>query len=162
MESRKKLVSLIIGFTLIACGVTYLLLRPERPTFENRNMAQWLRILSKDPNNSESPLRIVQIIRYDGPETYAAEVPISYDLIKQHDFCERNGKLDLIINGRQFSTSCWLGTNGNCLLPFDKSRLNPGTNQIQVYFFINNPSDIDHFLHSEGPVTQLISTNSFR
>jgi len=160
MESRKKLAIFIIGIALTACGAAYLLLQPKERTFENRNMAQWLRILSKDPNNSESPLRIVQILQYDGPETYAAEVPLSYDLIKQHDFCERNGKLDLIINGRHVSTSCWLGNNGNCLLPFDKSHLNPGTNQIQVYFFINNPSDIDHFLHAEGPITELISSNS--
>src|SRR6266480_2309882 len=162
MESRKKFEIFIIGIALTACGVTYLLLQPKERTFENRTMAQWLRILNTDPNNSKNPLRIVRIVQYDGPDACAAELPLSYDLIKQQGFCDGKGKFHLVINGRSTWTDCWRGMNGNCLLQFDKSDLNAGTNQFQVDFLILNPLNIDGWLHAEGPVTQLISTNSFR
>jgi len=77
MESGKKFEIFIIGIALTACGAAYLLLQPKQRTFENRTMAQWLRILNTDPNNSKNPLRIVRIVQYDGPESCAAELPSS-------------------------------------------------------------------------------------
>ena len=161
MESGKKFEIFIIGIALTACGAAYLLLQPKQRTFENRTMAQWLRILNTDPNNSKNPLRIVRIVQYDGPEACAAELPLSYDLIRQQGFCDgRKGKFHLVINGGSIWTDCWRGTNGNCLLPFGKSELNAATNQIQVDFLIFNPSNIDGWLHAEGPIAELISSNS--
>jgi hypothetical protein len=159
MVNRKEFVIFLIGIALAACGVAYLLLQPKERTFENRNMAQWLRILNTDPKNSKNPLRIVRIVQYDGPKACAAELPLSYDLIKQHGFCDGKGKFHLVINGRSFWAGCWRGTNGTCLLPFDKSDLNAGTNQFQVDFLILNPANIDGWLHAEGPITEFSSSN---
>jgi hypothetical protein len=151
-----KLVMFVLLFVLAACGITYLLPKPMEPKFQNRSMGQWLQLLNTETNSSKNPLRVTRIIE-DAPSC-TIEVPLSYDLAKQHDF--HYGNLHLIINERYVSPTCWRGTNGNCLLTFDKSYLSLGSNRIQVDFFINNPSDIDHPLRAKGPMIELISSNS--
>lgn len=157
-----KSVVCIVLAALTACGMVYFLSGRKEPTFQNHNMAQWLGILKTDTDSAGDPLRIGQIIYNNKSRIGAVEVPLSYELVKKYDFCERQGKFDLVINGRYVSTTCWRATNGNCSLAFDQTELNPGTNQIRIWFMINNPSDIDHFLHATGPITRLVSSNAFR
>jgi hypothetical protein len=116
-------------------------------------MAEWLRTLSTITNGAEDPLRIVRIVRNKEPHIGAVEVPLSYDLVTNYGFSERMGRFNLIINGSQLTGPCWRATNGNCLLPFDEDVLEPGTNSLQVWFMINNPTDVDHFLWATGPTT---------
>lgn len=119
-------------------------------------MREWLGTLSTETNAARDPLRIVQVIGNKESHVGTVEVPLSCDLVKKYSFSETNGKFDLIINGRQETSGCWPATNGNCLLPFDQGNLKPGTNTIQVWFMIQNPSDIDHFLWATGPTTQVV------
>lgn len=169
---RMRRVWCICLVAFVACGAVFLLLDaiyplirtiykgfgPNQPTFQSRTMSQWLQVLRTSTNAPEAPLKILRIINEeDQPRMCAVEVPVSYELVRQHGFCQGRGKFDLVVNGRHLSTTCWPATNGNCLLPFDRSDLAPGTNRIQVVFMIFNPSDTDRFLRATGPVEELVS-----
>ena len=130
-------------------------------------MVQWLNTLKANTNSSDDPLKIVQIINDDQSGNVEFEVPMSYDLLAAHeilekDGMEKNGKFDLIINSRAFSTGCWRATNGNCILGCDANDFTPGTNQVQVEFFIFNPSNMDRILMATGPIAEFVSSNVCR
>ena len=119
-------------------------------------MAKWLQILRANTNSTEDPLKITRITYDKKFEAMAVEVPMSYDLLKKHDFLGRKGKFNLILNGGILLTYCERATNGTCLLGFDKNLLRPGTNQIQVVFYITK---MDNPLIATGPVTEFVSSN---
>lgn len=136
--------------------------RPKKPAYQNRTMDEWLQILKADTNSPGNPLRIAQISYDNKWQTVIVEVPLSYDLLKDCDFFEKNGKLGLAIGDRGLSTFCERATNGNCLLGFDENNIHFGTNHIRAEFFISNPLNLDRPLHAEGPIAQLVSSNSIQ
>jgi hypothetical protein len=145
----------IVAIVVIGCG-------PKERTSQGHTMVQWLKILKSNTNSTDDPLKIVKIINDDKFGNVEFEVPMSYDLLKEHDFLEKNGKFDLSINSRLLSTYCGRATNGNCILGCGINDFTPGTNQVQVEFFISNPSDIDRSLYATGPITEFVSSNICR
>lgn len=172
--TKTRRVLCIVPVALIACGAVwlflgivyppfraiYLSLGPKPPTFQGRNMVQWLQILRTNTNSTGDPLSSAHISCDKRSKFVTAEVPLSYDLLMKYDFCGRDGGFDLIVNGRYLPAGCQRATNGNCLLKSYARELNPGTNQVQVAFFISNQSDKDHFLSARSTVTEVIPTEA--
>ena len=150
---------IIVLLALLALGLAYLLLRPKERTNQGHNMSQWLKILGTNTNSTDDPLKIVKITSDDKFGNVEFEVPMAYDLLQQYGFLQNCGKFDLSINGRALSTGCERATNGNCILECGANDFAPGTNQVQVQFFIINPSNKDRSLYAAGPVAKFISTN---
>lgn len=123
-------------------------------------MAQWLAKLKTNTKSTEHPLTIRHILYDNRSGIGNVEVALSYQLIKRHDFFGRRGAFSLRVNGSYQTTACLPATNGNCFLLFDYSKLNQGTNHIQVYFMIINPSNLDFPLNATGPVAELVLSNS--
>ena len=131
---------------------------PHRRTYLNRDMSVWLRILALT-NSTKEPLQIMQITCDKTSEIARAEVPLSYDLLGKYGFLDdRYAMFHIAVNGNKLTSACWPGTNGDCMLPFDRGVLNPGTNQIQVRFTISNRANAE-FIEATGPVTELVWTN---
>ena len=144
---------------LLALGLAYLLLRPKERTNQGHNMSQWLKILGTNTNSTDDPLKIVKITSDDKFGNVEFEVPMAYDLLKRYDFLRNNGRFHLNINGRALSTGCERVTNGNCILKCGANDFAPGTNRVQLEFFISNPSNKDRSLYATGPVTEFVSSN---
>lgn len=147
---------------LLALELAYLLLGPKERTErtnQGHNMSQWLKILGTNTNSTDDPLKIVKITSDDKFGNVEVEVPMAYDLLERYDFLQNKGKFDLSINGRVLSTGCRRATNGNCILGCGANAFTPGTNQVQVQFFITNPSNKDRSLYATGPVAEFVSSN---
>jgi hypothetical protein len=144
-----------IGLCFSAAG---LYLQRRGPTFEGRNMEQWLRVLRTDANSTEHPLRIVRVVYNDAPHCDAVEVPLSWDLVNRHGLARTDssspyhGEFSLRANGVWFRViECRRATNGNCLLRF----FSPAdrTCDIAVVFQI---SRLYNFLEATGPHTRYV------
>ena len=152
----------ISGFVMLA-GLTILLIHhSRRPTFSGFTMTQWLKILNSKPDSNENELRILHIINNVESGLVTVDVPLSYDLLIDHDFLGRNGQLDLTINGQACLISNRRASDGDCLFDFNNDSLDFGTNWIQMVFFIKNFSNRDRPLYAEGPISQFNSSNFCR
>jgi len=145
----------ILGFAT-SFGIRWWL----QPRHEGRTMAQWLRVLSSEPGMSGSPLDIIRTHVDTKPHTVVLEVPLSYDLLREHDFFDGWGKIGVVIGRRAYSVPCLRGTNGNCLLLLDwgREQIAPGPHEVQVDFMITSRA-FDH-LHSVGSARAIIFDNS--
>jgi hypothetical protein len=101
-------------------------------------MAQWLRTLSSEPGRSGSPLDIIRTNVDTNLNATFLEVPLSYDLLREHDFFRGRGSLGVIIDGDGHGVPSLRGTNGNCLLvlSWDRERISPGLHKIEINFLI--------------------------
>lgn len=102
------------------------------PRYEGRTMAQWLRVLASEPTRSGTPLDIIRIHDYTNLHTIAVEVPLSYALLRSHDFLDGEGKIELIIDGRFYPVHHLGETNGNCLFPLPRLGISPGLHEVEV------------------------------
>src|SRR5271156_5535236 len=91
-----KFVLRISFLILLMCATSWILHHSRKPTYQGRNMVQWLKILKTNSNPTSEPLEIVRIMNGIESDVVGVEVPMSYDLLKKYDFFERNGKLGLM------------------------------------------------------------------
>ena len=114
-------------------GVQWLL----QPRYERRTIAQWLRILALEPGRSGSPLDITRVIEDTNECTTFLEVPLSYDLMREHNFLRGVGYIDPVIDGHvRTDLTCLRGTNGSVLIPLSwySWEMRPGLHQAKVQF----------------------------
>jgi hypothetical protein len=165
LQCRVTPFTLFFGFLGIAAAATLciagvnLYLQGRGPTFEGRNMAEWLRVLRTGTNSTEHPLRIVRLICDDAPHCDAVEVPTSWDLVHKYglartdDSSHHYGMFTLLVNGVYFRViECRRATNGNCLLRF--STPYPRTNDITVFLQFGDGEY--RMLEATGPCTRVV------
>lgn len=134
----------------------------REPTYQGRNIGQWVEALAADRTDPQNALNIKRILIDEETETVRFETPLSYDLVAKHDFLTGDGRLRLCIDGNLLSSFCERGTNGNCLLYWDKRGIPPGLHQVQVCFFIVNESNKCRMLSTKGAVSSFVLTNICR
>jgi hypothetical protein len=124
----------------------------NQPRYEGRTMAQWLRVLRSEPGRSGSPLDIIRVYEGTNIHTTVLEVPLSYDLLREHDFLNGAGNVDVVIDGGGHSVHHLRGTNGNCLLllDWDREQKLPGLHKIEVDFLIGE------YLHERGSTQAVV------
>ena len=169
---HKPISPLLRVLALIALGVGALVLvlggmASSGQRYKWRTMDQWLRLLALEPGKSGSPLDITrvhvstqlhteEVISASGESLGLAkvpersiEVPLSYDLFREHKALGRAGYFNLLIDGYPVHTELLRGTNGSCLIPLPDYMVGP--HQVAVEFVIRAPghgSKID--LHARG------------
>ncbi len=121
----------LLGFAML-CGIRWWV----QPRYFGRTMAQWLNILTSEPGRSGSPLDIIRTHVDTSLHTVVLEVPLSYDLLREHDFLWGQGFIDVRIDGRASVDPIpeLRGTNGNCflVLNWDREQIPPGLHKFQV------------------------------
>jgi hypothetical protein len=122
-------------------------------------MPQWLRILASEPGRSGSPLDIIRFNVDTNQRTTWLEVPLSYDLLRDHDFLDGIGKIRVIVDGGAHSASRLRETNGNCVLKldWDWEHIPPGLHKVGVDFEIW-PSPYN-LLHAQGTTRDIAFDN---
>ena len=110
----------------------------QQPRCEGRTMEQWLRTLSLEPGRSGSPLESIQVRLDTNLRTTFLEVPLSYDLMREHNFLRGVGHIFPVIDGGAQGVECARGTNGSVLIPlsWDYAQILPGLHQVEVEFEI--------------------------
>jgi hypothetical protein len=128
----------------------------QRPRHEGRTMAQWLRTLASEPGRSGSPLDIIRTHVDTNLHTVLLEVPLSYDLLREHDFLDGIGRIDVVIDGGCCSVPLLRETNGNCLLllDWDREHIPPGLHKLELDFLI------DEYLHARGSTQAVVFANN--
>jgi hypothetical protein len=108
------------------------------PQYEGRTMAEWLRILASEHHSSSSPLDIVRVHEETSSHSTFLEVPLSYRLLREHDFFDGIGKITFLVDGGARLPKSLRETNGNCLLELDWDRegIRPGAHKVEVEFEI--------------------------
>ena len=160
LQDRVTPFTLFLGTAIlcVAGPVLYVLSLPKGPTFQGRNMEQWLRVLRTDGKGTEHPLRIIRVVRSEQSE-WDVEVPLSWDLVHKYSLADTEGasraygKFRVTVDGYGAHCECWRATNGNCLLRCSSGLLKPGTNELQVSFGI---SYAYRSLEATGPRTHVV------
>jgi hypothetical protein len=125
---------------------------PVQERYKGRTMEQWLRVLASEPGRSGSPLDITRV-HVDTKRRTTVEVPLSFDLLREHNILREAGRICLVIDGGQMRVETLRGTNGNCLIPLPLG-LPPGLHQVAVDFTIwPGPDKRMHAKGSERAVT---------
>lgn len=130
--------------------------------YKGRTMDQWLRLLALEPGRPGSPLDITRVhvstnlhtVEFFSGNPYSSdrqslglarvpertvEVPLSYDLLREHKALGRAGYFNLLIDGYRVRTKLLRGTNGSCLIPLPGYMMTPGPHQVVVEFVIRAP-----------------------
>lgn len=139
---------------------------PTEPNYQGRTMEQWLQMLKANTNSTEDPLKVARIVHDNESRVVTVEVPLSYDLLREHDFLAegkgpQSGKLYFDVNENR-STFCERASNGNCLMSISENdyAFRLGTNQLRVEFVIFDPLGKNHYhLNATGPITEFVSSN---
>jgi hypothetical protein len=153
---------LLAGWTIAALLVVAMLSGIQwlrQPRYEGQTMAQWLRILASEPGRSGSPLDIVRTHVDTNLHSIALEVPLSYALVREHDFLDGEGKIELRIDGRFYPVHHLRETNGNCLLPVPPWGISPGLHEVEVELQIVSRA-YDRLYARGSPRTIALDNNS--
>jgi hypothetical protein len=150
----------VVAGVVVGCG-------PTETTYQGRTIDQWLQMLKANTNSTEDPLKIARTVHDNESRVVTVEVPLAYDLLKEHDFLiEGNGplsgKLSFVVNGQIRSSFCERATNGYCLMSVSENdfAFHIGTNQLRVEFVIFGPwGKNHHYLYATGPITEFVSSN---
>jgi hypothetical protein len=142
--------------SIIVTGYPLVEVRLGEPRVKGKTMAQWLKILASDPGNSNSPLDIIRV-HVDTNLHAIVEIPLSYDLLREHNFLKGSGRIYPVIDGAGETAQPLRGTNGNCLFPLPWN-MRPGPHAVQVDFAIWGSSP--DRLHARGSATTIVFTNS--
>jgi hypothetical protein len=123
----------------------------QAPRYHGRTMAQWLKALATEPGRSGSPLVIIRTQVDTNSNRAQLEVPMSYDLMREHDLLAGRGSIGVVIHG--FESGLPLrGTNGNILIElYGKPH---GLHQLEVEFII------DESMVVRGPTQAVVFANS--
>lgn len=111
---------------------------PER--YRGQTMEQWLRVLASEPGRSGSPLDITRV-HVDTKRHTTVEVPLSHDLLREHNLLGGRGRIRIVIDGGPMRVDILRGKNGNCLIPLPLG-LPPGRYQVAVDFTIWTGTDM--------------------
>ena len=102
-------------------------------------MAEWLAVVAAQPRRSGSPLDIIRVYEGTNMRNTFLEVPLCYDLLRAHDFCDGIGRISVGVDGRACLPRFMRETNGNCLLDLDWDWQPPrpsGVHKVYVEFLI--------------------------
>lgn len=143
----RLLVAFVCGAVLGAAALLWVVLPPHQPRYQGRTIAQWLRILSSEPGRSGSPLDIIRV-HVDTNLYTSIEVPLSYELLRKHNFLDGSGKIYLIVDHDNTTVHQLGQTNGNCLFPLPRWGIQAGMHEVTVEFVLW--TGVDQYVSARG------------